>query len=83
MQTKIPSLLSDPELIAAVAKLAASERRTTVALIAHLAELDARRLHRGAGFPSLFMYCTQVLLAQGKVDRPPHVLTRRAFEGDA
>jgi len=66
MQKRIPSQLTDEELIAAVAELAASERRTTVALIAHLAEMDARRLHRGAGFPSLFVYCTQVLrLSEG------------------
>ena len=49
-----------------VAQLARSERRTTVALIAHLAELDARRLYLRAGYPSLFVYCTQVLrLSEG------------------
>jgi hypothetical protein len=32
-----------------------------VELIAHLAEFDARRLHLGAGYSSLFAYCTQVL----------------------
>jgi hypothetical protein len=49
-----------------LAQLARSERRTTVSLIAHLAELDARRLHLRAGYPSLFMYCTQVLrLSEG------------------
>jgi hypothetical protein len=66
MQNKIPSQLSDPELVAAVATLASSERRTTVALVAHLAELDARRLYLGAGFPSMFVYCVQVLhLSEG------------------
>jgi hypothetical protein len=30
-------------------------------LIASLAELDARRLYLGEGFPSMFAYCTQVL----------------------
>jgi hypothetical protein len=66
MENKTPSQLSDSELIAEVAHLAGSERQATVALIAHLAELDARRLHLRAGFPSLFVYCTQVLrLSEG------------------
>ena len=66
MQNKIPSQLSDAELVAAVATLAATERRTTVALIAHLAEMEARRLYLEAGFPSLFVYCVQVLrLSEG------------------
>jgi HNH endonuclease len=60
-----PSQLSDEELVAQVARLASSERRTTASLIAHLAELDVRRLHLRAGF-SLFLYCTQVLkLSEG------------------
>ena len=42
--------------------LARSEREATADLIAHLAELDARRLYLGAGgFSSLFSYCTDVL----------------------
>ena len=32
-------------------------REATANLVAHLAELDARRLYLGAGFPSLFTYC--------------------------
>ena len=61
-----PSQLSDSELETAVVRLAASERRTTVELVAHLAELDARRLHLRAGYPSLFVYCTEVLrLSEG------------------
>jgi hypothetical protein len=52
--------------MAEVTRLATCERRATVALIAHLAELDARRLYRGAGFASTFVYCTQVLrLSEG------------------
>jgi hypothetical protein len=43
-----------------------SERTATVALVAHLAELDARRLYLPAGFPSTFAYCTAVLrLSEG------------------
>ena len=66
MDNEIPSQLSDSDLIAEVARLAISERRTTASLIAHLAELDARRLYLGAGFSSTFTYCTEVLrLSEG------------------
>ena len=53
--------LSDAGLLARVARLAAQEREATVALIAHLAELDTRRLYLAEGYPSLFAYCTQAL----------------------
>jgi len=66
MSIKMPSQLSDSELVAEVARLATSERQTTADLVAHLAELDERRLHRRAGYPSLFVYCTEVLrLSEG------------------
>jgi hypothetical protein len=66
MHNKIPSQLSDAELVAAVATLAVAETRTTVALIAHLAELEARQLHLEAGYPSMFAYCVRVLrLSEG------------------
>src|SRR5574341_286922 len=52
---------SDPELLARVTQLARREREATAALIAHLAELDARRLYLAEGCSSLFTYCTQVL----------------------
>ncbi len=53
--------LSNPELLARVTHLARREREATAALIAHLAELDARRLYLAEGCSSLFIYCTQVL----------------------
>jgi hypothetical protein len=53
--------LADDALVAEVMRLARCERGATVELIAHLAEFDARRLHLGAGYSSLFAYCTQVL----------------------
>jgi hypothetical protein len=56
-----PSHLSDKELVAAVTSLARSERHATARLVVHLAELDRRRLYLGAGFSSLFAYCTEVL----------------------
>ncbi|HEX7125734.1 MAG TPA: hypothetical protein VF406_08135 [Thermodesulfobacteriota bacterium] len=81
--------LSDADLLTQVARLAAQEREATVALIAHLAELDARRLYLAEGYPSLFAYCTQCLhlsehAAYGRIEaarvarRYPVVLDRLA-----
>ena len=53
--------LSDDDLVSEVKRLAGCVRDVTAELIAHLAELDARRLYLGAGFSSLFAYCTAVL----------------------
>ena len=53
--------LSDAELLAAVKRLAANERHATAQLVAHLAEMDARRLYLAEACSSLFTYCTQVL----------------------
>ncbi|MGH2403021.1 MAG: hypothetical protein ACRDGN_01030 [bacterium] len=53
--------LSDHDLLSQVKGLAQREREATVALIVHLAELDERRLYLAEGYPSLFMYCTDVL----------------------
>src|ERR687891_356573 len=53
--------LSNHDLLAQVKRLAERERAATAALIAHLAELDARRLYLQEGCSSLFTYCTQVL----------------------
>ena len=57
----VPSRLSDGDLLAEVARLAACEREATAALVALLAEVDARRLYLGEGCASLFTYCTQRL----------------------
>ena len=53
--------LSNNELLARVKHLAGREREVTVLLIAHLAELDERRLYLAEGCASLFTYCTQIL----------------------
>jgi len=59
--------LDDQALLAELPRLARSERAATVALVARLAELDARRLYLAAGFSSLFAYCTTVLkLSEGE-----------------
>ncbi len=53
--------LSNTELVARVKHLTARERREMASLIAHLAELDRRRLYFAEGCSSMFTYCTQVL----------------------
>lgn len=61
MKITIPSHLSDKELFAEAKRLAGREREATAHLVAHLAEIEARRLYLGAGFRSLFAYCREVL----------------------
>lgn len=53
--------LSDADLLAGAKKLALDERRTTAALIAHLVEIDNRKLYLGEACGSLFIYCTRGL----------------------
>lgn len=53
--------LSDAKLLQTVVQLSGREREATVELVAHLAELDARKLYRGEGYGSLFAYCTGAL----------------------
>src|SRR4029077_17608608 len=57
MSTEALSRLSDRDLLAAVSRLATGQRDATVSLIAHLAELHARRLHEQAGFSPLYPSC--------------------------
>jgi hypothetical protein len=49
--------LGDAVLLRDLATLVAHDRATTAALLAHLAEVDARRLYVPAGYPSMFEYC--------------------------
>jgi len=54
--------LTDHDLLARIAALAAKERGATVELLAHLAALDSRpSLYASEGYGSLFTYCTHVL----------------------
>ncbi len=57
----VPTRLSDRDLLAEVTRLATCEREATAALVALLAEMDARRLHLAEGCSSLFSYCTERL----------------------
>ena len=53
--------VSDQDLQRELTALLASSSRTEARIIAHLAELDERRLHLKAGSESLFVYCTKRL----------------------
>lgn len=53
--------LGDPELLHALTGLVARERNTTADLLAHVAEVDARRLYAPAGFASMYTYCVEEL----------------------
>jgi len=53
--------LDDRDLLRRLQELAGQERSATSELVAHLAELDARKLYLGEGYASLFGYCTDAL----------------------
>ena len=53
--------VSDEALRVDLARLIASGCRTEARIVAHLAELDERRLYLSDGFPSLFEYCLKRL----------------------
>lgn len=55
------SALSDPDLLAGLTRVVAVDRRVTVELIAHLAEVDRRRLFAREACSSMFVYCTERL----------------------
>jgi hypothetical protein len=55
------SHLTNHALASEIERLAHAERASTLALIVHLAEFDARKLHLAAAFPSLYRYCRAVL----------------------
>ena len=53
--------LSDDQLLDRLAALIAKSRRVEEALVAHLGEVDRRRLYLGQACSSMFSYCTKVL----------------------
>ncbi|HWA72816.1 MAG TPA: hypothetical protein VG937_10795 [Polyangiaceae bacterium] len=53
------SELSDAQVLERFVTLVQRGRRVTAALVAHLAEVDERRLHLQAGYGSLFSYCVE------------------------
>jgi hypothetical protein len=73
--------LSDAALVAGLNRIVASGRRMLAELLAHLCEVENRRLHLDAGYPSMFAYCTERLgLSEDEAYRRIEVarLARRA-----
>jgi len=53
--------VADAALLTRLSTLVARDRRTTARLLAHIAEVDARRLYVTAGYASMFVYCVEKL----------------------
>ena len=53
--------MGNDELLNALSSLVRRGNHLTSDVLAHLAEVDERRLHVELGFPSLFAYCTEQL----------------------
>lgn len=53
--------VSDAALIRDLEALLAKERHLEAELLAHIAEVDARKLYAERGFDSMFRYCTEEL----------------------
>ena len=53
--------LPDDTLLAELATLVATDRQTTAALLAHLGEVDERKLYLPAACASMHAYCTRIL----------------------
>jgi hypothetical protein len=61
---------SDREILSDVGRLVGSHRVITAKLVAYLAEIEHRRLHLEAGFPSMFEFCVKKLgLSEGEAYR--------------
>src|SRR5262245_3140111 len=61
MRPRIPTHLTDAQLLEELKRCVRDERGATATLVAHLAETDARNLHLGFGHSSLFSYCCDEL----------------------
>jgi hypothetical protein len=61
MSTYSLTHLSDRDLLGRLASLVAQDRITTAEILAHIAEVDARKLYLPAGFPSMHLYCVHAL----------------------
>ena len=61
MQPSALHSVPDDELLARLADLLRESRRTESELVAHIAEVDARKLYARQACPSMFAYCTEAL----------------------
>ena len=53
--------ISDRELLSRIRKLSETERATVLSILAHLIEIDRRRLYLPRGYSSLFEFCVKHL----------------------
>jgi hypothetical protein len=56
-----PRTFSDDELFRRLSDLLRQSRRAEADLVAHIGEVDVRRLYAREAAPSMFEYCTRVL----------------------
>ena len=61
LQFKSFSTISDDELLRRLSELLQKSRRVESELVAHIGEVDARRLYAREATSSMFAYCTEVL----------------------
>ena len=62
MEEKRPlQSIPDDELLHRLAELMGQSRRVEADIVAHIGEVDERRLYAREAFPSMFVYCTDVL----------------------
>ena len=61
MNAESLSVMSDREVVERLKELLREERRVTAAVLAHLGEVEARRLYLPAACSSIYVYCTRVL----------------------
>src|SRR5450432_1429416 len=62
--------VKNAELLAGLSRLVQRGNELTAEALAHLAELEERRLHLQLGFPSLFAYCVEAVgLSEGSAGR--------------
>lgn len=57
MRAYVLDHLTDAELLRTLASLVAQDRSVTAAMLAHIAEVDARKLYLPAGYASMHAYC--------------------------
>ena len=53
------SKLKDKELVEQFGVLVRGEKEATASVVAHLSEIDRRKLYAAEGYPSLFSYCVE------------------------
>ena len=85
------SKVSDDDLLQRLSELLQKSRRVESELVAHIGEVDARRLYAREAAPSMFAYCTDVLnlseheaylrIAVARASRKHPILLRMLAEG--